>query len=210
MKPRKLRKSSKKYIYGFNSIKSGKHFRVESGNEFGACYHLEYLNSVAAFEAQPLGYQYQEYRRKAQYTPDFKLTDKHNNDSFLEIKPADKASTYKFQDTFECKQKAAEAMGVPLTLLKDSDIKREPLLRNLRLLHKYRTDSKLTIQHCKILEIFNSYQKLSIFDVSEVLSIDKKVCYPLIYDLLARGALTPVCSLDDTPLTSNSLIQKTP
>ncbi len=146
MKPRKLGKSAKKHIYGFNSIKSGKHFRVESGNGFGACYHLEYLNSVAAFEAQPLGYQYQEYRRKARYTPDFKLTDQQNKDSYLEVKPADRASTYKFQDTFECKQKAADEMGVPLTLLKDSDIKREPLLRNLRLLHKYRTDSELTIK----------------------------------------------------------------
>ena len=153
MKPRKLSKSTTKRIYGFNSVKSGKHFKVESGNEFCACYHLEYLSSVAAFEAQPLGYQYQEYRRQAQYTPDFKLTDQHNKDSYLEVKPAERASTYKFQDTFECKQKAADEIGIPLTLLKDTDIKREPLLRNLRLLHKYRTDSELTIQHCQVLEI---------------------------------------------------------
>ena len=208
MKPRKLQKSTVKHIYGFNSLKSGEHFRVESGNEFFACYLLEYLKSASSFAAQPLGYKYQEHRREAKYTPDFELTDHNNNKKLLEIKPETQANSRLFQETFECKQAEAEKRGTPLGLLTDKAIKKEPLLRNLRLLYKYQTDTGLTTQHCQILETVESCQLLTVKEVCKILAISKAEGYPQIYDLLARGALVAVESLEEAPLTSNTLIRK--
>ena len=205
---RKITKSATKRIYGFHSFKSEDYFRVESGNEFGACYHLEFQDSILSFEAQPQGHNYKEYRRNGFYTSDFGLEKRDTGRGLLEIKSDRESESQVFKDVFECRRKGAADQGLSLGLMTESDIKKEPLLRNLKLLYKYRTDGSLTIRHFKILEFIKDAVEISIENLCTSLCLEKKEGYPLIYDLVARGELQPVQELESHALNSQSVLRK--
>ena len=207
MKRRKIGKSRSKRIYGFNSTKSEQHFRVESSLEFDACYHLEFHASISLFQAQPLGYKYQSFGKTAKYTPDFKTIDSHSGqESRLEVKSDKEAGSRKFQEIFEHKKAAAEELNTPLDLFTESDIRKEPLLGNLKLLYKYRTNSPLGNQHYDLIDLISTQGPTQIKVLPEMIGLEKKYCYPLVYDLLARGVLIPTSPLEETALSSLSFI----
>lgn len=211
MKKRKLGKSRNKRIYGFNSIKSEKHFRVESSLEFEACYHLKFQANISSFEAQPLGYEYQSFGKTAKYTPDFKTTDRHSDqEGRLEIKAEKEVESRTFQEIFIHKQAAAEELNTPLNLLTESEIRKEPLLSNLKILYKYRTSALLGSEHYDILDFISSQGPIQINAIPEATSLKKSHCYRMIYDLLARGLLVTEKSLADIPLNSLSLVRVRP
>lgn len=208
---RKLGKSRNKRIYGFNSIKSMRHFRVESSLEFEACYHLEFQANISSFEAQPLGYEYQSFGRTAKYTPDFKTTDRHSNqEEILEIKAEKEAYSRTFQEIFTHKQAAAEELNTPLNLLTESEIRKEPLLSNLKILHRYRTSDPLGNEHYDILDLIGTQGPIQINAVPEATRLEKSHCYRMVYDLLARGFLITEKTLADFPLNSLSLVRVRP
>ena len=208
MKRRKITRSRTKNIHGFNSVKSENHFRVESGLEFEACYHLEFSDHVASYEAQPLGYEYNSFGKAAKYTPDFKLqyTDS-KPDSFLEVKCDTEAEHNAFQDIFTHKKEGSEQRGISLSLFQGKDIRREPLLSNLKILYKYRTNDPLNEKHYLILDVIGQYEQLTIKQIPSAANLDKKHCYPLVYDLLARKKLEPYESLEKAPLNSHSVVR---
>ncbi|WP_461536023.1 TnsA endonuclease N-terminal domain-containing protein [Spongorhabdus nitratireducens] len=205
---RKITKSATKRIYGFHSIKSDNYFRVESGNEFGACYHLEFRDSIISFEAQPQGYNYIEFRRNGFYTSDFDLEHHDTGKELLEIKSDEESESQVFKEVFKCQKEGAVAQGLSLALMTESEIKKEPLLRNLKLLYKYRTEGPLTIKHFKILDCIENVVEISIESLCAYLCLEKKEGYPLIYDLVARGELKPVQGLAMHALSSQSVLRK--
>ena len=56
----KIKHAFIKNIYKFASQKNKSTCLVESSLEFDACFHFEFSPSIVAFEAQPLGYEYEE------------------------------------------------------------------------------------------------------------------------------------------------------
>tara|TARA_R110002012_G_C11239324_1_gene565152 strand:+ start:28 stop:267 length:240 start_codon:yes stop_codon:yes gene_type:complete len=60
------------------SSKKINHFLFETSLEFDACFHFEFSLSIAAFEAQPLDYEYEFNNRIRLYMPDFLLTHTDN------------------------------------------------------------------------------------------------------------------------------------
>ncbi|GAA4651562.1 TnsA endonuclease N-terminal domain-containing protein [Kistimonas scapharcae] len=208
MKRRKIGKSRSKRIYGFNSTKSEQHFRVESSLEFDACYHLEFHANISLFQAQPLGYEYKSFGKTAKYTPDFKAIDSHSGqESRLEVKSDKEAESRKFQEIFEHKKAAAEELNTPLDLLTESEIRKEPLLGNLKILYKYRTKSPMDHRHFDIIDLIGAQGPIQIKVLPQMIGLEKKHCYPLIYDLLARGVLIPTSPLEETALNSLSFVR---
>ena len=208
MKRRKLHKSRSKQIFGFNSIKSGKYFRVESPVEFDACYDLESRQDIASFEAQPTGYEYDNFGKKGKYTPDFGATyTESGKEVRIEVKSDEEAGSRKFKEVFIQKQAFADRLNTPLQLLKASDIRKEPLLSNLKLLYKYQTAEDLNDQHYALLDLISAQGSLQIKDLPDISGIEKMYCYPVVYDLLARGVLVTESPLESTPLNSQAVVR---
>ena len=90
----------------------------------------------------------------------------------------------------------------------ETDIKKEPLLRNLKLFYKYRTNIPLNIQHWKVLDLVKANRSLSIKEVCLSLGAKTKDGSPLIYDLIARGELEPVLELSEHSLSSGSIVRR--
>lgn len=208
MKRRKLHKSRSKQIFGFNSIKSGKYFRVESPVEFDASYALEFCPDIASFEAQPVGYEYDTFGKKGKYTPDFGATfTELGQQGRIEVKSDEEAESRKFKEVFEQKKAAADELNTPLQLLKASDIRKEPLLSNLKLLYKYQTAEALNVHHYALLDLINAQGSIQIKDLPGISGIEKMYCYPVVYDLLARGVLVTESPLESVPLNSQAVVR---
>ncbi|NRA72322.1 MAG: TnsA endonuclease N-terminal domain-containing protein, partial [Gammaproteobacteria bacterium] len=129
---RNLRYSRVKNLYKFASSKMNTVYTVESSLEFDTCFHLEYSPKIIQFEAQPLGYKYQFEGKVLPYTPDFKMIDVANVETFIEVKPLCKISDIDFKARFKEKQAAALELGTSLILITEQQIRVNPILSNLK------------------------------------------------------------------------------
>ena len=134
---RNLKHSRVNNIFKFASQKMKTVLTVESFLEFDTCFHFEYSPDVISFEAQPLGFKYQFDEKECTYTPDFLVADKKHGERFIEVKPVNKTINEEFRLRFAAKQQQSLLLGKSLILVTEQQIRINPILNNLKLLHRY-------------------------------------------------------------------------
>ncbi|MFT6915601.1 MAG: hypothetical protein ACJAWL_001910 [Motiliproteus sp.] len=142
-----------KNIFKFASPKMGRMLTLESALERDACFHFEYSPDIASYEAQPEGYHYSYQGKELPYTPDFLVTDSVNGARFVEVKPVAKTVNPEFRQKFISRQESARLLGVPLVLVTERQIRVNPILNNLKLLHRYSGIQSLTPLHYKLFDL---------------------------------------------------------
>lgn len=162
---RRLKHSRVKNLYKFASPKMNRVLTVESSLEFDACFHFEYTPSISSYEAQPEGFYYSFGDKKLPYTPDFLIFDKSRGSSFIEVKPYAELENEDFKEKFICRQKSAMENGIPLLLVTDNQIRVNPVLCNLKLLHRYSGLKTLTPLHLMLLDIVRKSGKVRVRDL---------------------------------------------
>lgn len=150
---RNLKHSRVKNLFKFASLKMDSIMTVESALEFDTCFHFEYLPDVISFEAQPEGFYYSFNGKELPYTPDFLVVDKVNGTRFVEVKPVTKTANPDFREKFICRQERAIELGAPVILVTERQIRLNPILNNLKLLHRYAGLQSFTDLHFIILEL---------------------------------------------------------
>lgn len=161
IKKRVLKNIKGKTICRFPSSKpNSKTVYTEGVLEKDFCYHLEADDDVVAYECQPLGFFYYIDGKKHQYTPDFKVTYADGSSQYFEVKerqylPPD------FYETFAIIQKQAQLLGIPLSLITDETILKEPLITNLKTLFRAKND----------VEYSKDFEVVALFILSKVKSI---------------------------------------
>ncbi len=135
---RDLRKASpNKNVFKFASIKNGEVVLCESSLEFDACFHHEYSDNVKSFKSQPEGFRYMFNGKLLPYTPDMLLELNDGSYCFHEYKPYSRIQHSDFQQKFQAKTVAAHAIGIPLYLVTERQIRAQPTLENFKLIHRY-------------------------------------------------------------------------
>ncbi|MBV7297275.1 TnsA endonuclease N-terminal domain-containing protein [Enterovibrio paralichthyis] len=138
MYPHTIKKPhAKKNVFKFISVKNSAIITCESSLEFDACFHLEYHPNVVSFESQPFCFNYQLEDRPHSYTPDFLVTLNSGHKSLQEIKDSKFCLTPEYIHIFEAMQKGSEAIGFPLHLVTERQIRKGFILDNLKLIHRY-------------------------------------------------------------------------
>ena len=150
---RNLKHSRVKNLFKFASLKMDSIMTVESVLEFDTCFHFEYSPDVISFEAQPEGFYYSFNGKELPYTPDFLVVDKVNGTRFVEVKPVTKTANPDFREKFICRQERAIELGAPVILVTERQIRLNPILNNLKLLHRYAGLQSFTDLHFIILEL---------------------------------------------------------
>jgi hypothetical protein len=138
---------------------------VESGLEFDTCFHFEYSPNIISFEAQPEGFYYYYLGKELPYTPDFLVADKVKGLRFFEVKYKSEVADPEFREKFTCRQRDAQARGVPVILVTEKQIRLNPILNNLKLLHRYAGLQSMTSLHYKILELVKHSGVISVRDL---------------------------------------------
>ncbi|MDD1830201.1 TnsA endonuclease N-terminal domain-containing protein, partial [Photobacterium sp. ZSDE20] len=161
---------------------------VESYLEFDTCFHLEYSPSITSFIAQPEGFTYRFEDRELPYTPDFQVIE-NKNLKWIEVKPSRKTQNLEFLDRFRAKQAKAQKIGVPLLLVTEKQIRVNPVLNNLKILHRYSGFQGCTDIHIKLLSLVKLNGKISIFDAASYLNIDLGLMIKVAFSLVSQGVL---------------------
>ena len=110
----------------------------------GYLVELKYSPTRKGKSAQPEGFFYQFNGRPCPYTPDFKINHAVNGIQFLEIKPIEKTNDADFIERFKAKRTQSTQNGLPLILVTEKQIRINPILYNLKLLHRYSGSKHLT------------------------------------------------------------------
>ena len=150
---RNLKHSRVKNLFKFASLKMDSIMTVESALEFDTCFHFEYSPDVISFEAQPEGFYYSFNGKELPYTPDFLVVHKVNGTRFVEVKPVTKTANPDFRERFICRQERAIELGAPVIWVTERQIRLNPILNNLKLLHRYAGLQSFTDLHFIILEL---------------------------------------------------------
>jgi hypothetical protein len=186
---RHLKHSRVKNLFKFVSAKMNTVLTVESSLEFDTCFHLEYSPAVKTFEAQPEGYYYIFEDRECPYTPDFRVVDECGNAYFIEVKPSDKIAEPDFLQRFPFKQQRAIELSCPLKLITERQIRIDPILGNLKLLHRYSGFQSFTPLHMQLLGLVKDFGRVSLARLSGSSGAPPEEVLATVLSLLARGLI---------------------
>jgi hypothetical protein len=137
----------------FPSRKTGRMVHWESLLERDAILLYEFSPGIATFREQPYSISYFHAGRMRRYTPDFELTFRSGRTELVEVKPWIKLQKTDEQQRFEAIGSYLNARGQRFRLLSDLEIRKRPLLDNLRLLYRYRTPQLLNDESHRLVEM---------------------------------------------------------
>lgn len=154
------------------SLKNDAIVRTMSVLEFDFCFHLEYNPDIKSFSSQPANYYYDFNQRSCRYTPDFFVTDVSGKSRLVEVKHSSQIVKDKFRARFVEKRDAIKSgYGLELTLVTEKQIRINPILNNLKLLHRYSGLHTITEVEIVILKYIQSKKKVQLREVSEALGL---------------------------------------
>jgi hypothetical protein len=199
---RNLRKPSpNKNVFKFASAKINNVIMCESTLEFNACFHHEYNDEIESYGSQPKGFKYEFNGKNLPYTPDTLIIYKNGNEKYHEYKPFSKISSPLFREKFKAKKQASLILGRELILITDKQICVNPILNNLKLLHRYSGIYGVNAVQKELLNLIQKSDVIKFNDVSYQLGLSIGEARSFLYALIHKGFVKADLSHDD--LTNN-------
>ncbi len=195
---RSLRKPSpNKNVFKFASAKVGETIMCESSLEFDACFHHEYNENIKAFGSQPEGFYYDFEGKKLPYTPDAIIFLSDGTVKLHEYKPYSKTFDPIFRAKFLAKKVAAQSLGSDLLLITERQIRVNPLLNNLKILHRYSGIYGLNTIQIELINLIKKAGRISVNDVANKHSLTVGETRSNLYSLINRGLIKTNLNQDD-------------
>lgn len=168
--------SPNKNISKFSSDKNQASALCEGTLELDACYFFESLDSIVRYEYQPDSYQYVLNGRTINFYPDFKLYFDTGEVILVEIKPFRKACKNTFKDKFKARREAIRKNGNDFILLTEKQIRKEPLLDNLKYLYRQK-DLNITLSDTdiNIIQFLSKNNQCNLSDISLGLNLESGI-----------------------------------
>ena len=199
---RSLRKPSpNKNVFKFASAKVSETIMCESSLEFDACFHNEYNDFIEVFGSQPEGFYYDFEGKRLPYTPDVIVHFIDGTVKFHEYKPYSKTFDPIFRAKFVAKKEAAQSLGADLILVTERQIRVNPILNNLKILHRYSGIYGLNTIQIELLKLIKRTGKISVNDVAITQSLSLGEARSYLYSLIHKGLIKTNLNQDD--LTCN-------
>lgn len=129
-------RSGKRFRGKFPSLKLNRMVHWESMLERDAIFHFEYHPLVVHYQEQPsIEFFYDKQGEQHRYFPDFRLSFRDSEDLYIEVKPSRLLTTKVTRDKLQAIAKRFEEQDRRFRVMTEHDIRREPLLTNLKRIH---------------------------------------------------------------------------
>lgn len=166
------------------SSKMNRHISVESSLEADAVWVIDAIPQIDWFCEQPGTFEIEHDGRVVNYTPDFLL--RHSGKfTFVEVKPAKKAASQKYESFFKSVRKHYEAQGVNFVVWTEQLIRCEPRLSNVK------TVSRLAQRPCNeghmilIRELTDTVPSLTVGELNTLSAANDNL--PNAYSIIKHG-----------------------
>lgn len=126
-----------KHIHKFSSLKMEAVYTVKSALDFDTCFHLEYSPDVTSYVPYPEEFQYVFRDQQYVYIPTFIVLNNTNDSHYVEVSNTSKVKQSVFKDKFELIKSEVSRGGSSLILVTERQIRAQPILANLKLIHRY-------------------------------------------------------------------------
>ena len=195
---RSLRKPSpNKNVFKFASTKVSETIMCESSLEFDACFHHEYNDCIEVFGSQPEGFYYDFEGKRLPYTPDMIVHFIDGTVKFHEYKPYRKTFDPIFSAKFVAKKAAAQSLGADLILITERQIRVNPILNNLKILHRYSGIYGLNEIQIELLKLIKKTGEISVNNVAAKQSLTLGETRSHLYSLIHKGLIKVNLKRDD-------------
>ena len=202
---RNLRKPSpNKNVFKFASAKVSEIIMCESTLEFDVCFHHEYNDKIESFGSQPEGFKYEFNGKTLPYTPDALILYKGGVEKYHEYKPYSKISSPLFREKFLAKRAASLRTGRELILITDRQIRVNPILNNLKLLHRYSGVYGVNDIQQKLLKYIQRSGMIKLNDISHQFNLPVGEARSFLYALIHKGFVKT--DLDAEDLNGNPML----
>jgi hypothetical protein len=187
---RNLRKPSpNKNVFKFASRKVSETIMCEGTLEFDACFHHEYNDLIESYGSQPEGFYYDFCGKRLPYTPDSIVRYVNGTVQFHEYKPYSKISEPIFREKFAARKEASQQLGIGLILVTDRQIRVNPILNNLKLLHRYSGIYEVNSLQNELLKVIKKSGKIKLNDIASQFGLTVGESRPFLYLLIQKGFL---------------------
>ena len=206
---RNLRKPSpNKNVFKFASTKVSSVVMCESTLEFDACFHHEYNDLIESFGSQPEGFKYEFMGKSLPYTPDALISYTDKTQKYHEYKPYSKIASPLFRAEFAAKRAASLKLGIDLVLVTDRQIRVNPILNNLKLLHRYSGVFGISSIQKELLNFIHKSGAIKLNDISRQIGLPIGEARSYLFALMGKGLIKANLGIDD--LTNNPTLWVTP
>lgn len=206
---RNLRKPSpNKNVFKFASTKVSSVVMCESTLEFDACFHHEYNDLIESFGSQPEGFKYEFMSKSLPYTPDALISYTDKTQKYHEYKPYSKIASPLFRAEFAAKRAASLKLGIDLVLVTDRQIRVNPILNNLKLLHRYSGVFGISSIQKELLNFIHKSGAIKLNDISRQIGLPIGEARSYLFALMGKGLIKANLGIDD--LTNNPTLWVTP
>ncbi|KPW01844.1 TnsA endonuclease N-terminal domain-containing protein [Pseudoalteromonas sp. P1-11] len=206
---RNLRKPSpNKNVFKFASTKVSSVIMCESSLEFDACFHHEYNDLIESFGSQPEGFKYEFMGKSLPYTPDALISYTDKTQKYHEYKPYSKIASPLFRAEFAAKRAASLKLGIDLVLVTDRQIRVNPILNNLKLLHRYSGVFGISSIQKELLNFIHKSGAIKLNDISRQIGLPIGEARSYLFALMGKGLIKANLGIDD--LTNNPTLWVTP
>jgi hypothetical protein len=199
---------SKFLLFEFASTKVSSVVMCESSLEFDACFHHEYNDLIESFGSQPEGFKYEFMGKSLPYTPDALISYTDKTQKYHEYKPYSKIASPLFRAEFAAKRAASLKLGIDLVLVTDRQIRVNPILNNLKLLHRYSGVFGISSIQKELLNFIHKSGAIKLNDISRQIGLPIGEARSYLFALMGKGLIKANLGIDD--LTNNPTLWVTP
>lgn len=156
---------------------------------FDLCFLLEYSRNIKSYTTFHEEFEYVLHGRTCYYTPEFKVVTRSNTSQFLAVKKSQKTASNKFREEFPVIQKIFQENGNELILLTEKTVWNNPLLNNLKLVHRYTGATRKSALHANILDVIKDEEICSVADLIKLTGASEGDAVAAVLSFISSGYL---------------------
>jgi TnsA endonuclease N terminal len=191
----------KQNIGNFSSCKMETSFRYNSLLQKDFMYWLEFDADVLSYGTPGIVVNYQSNGKEKSHTPDFQVV-RYQKKQIIEVKSQKTVKSEKYDRLYQMLSGLYDETGWTFVVLTEAEIRREPILSNIKLLYGYARESFSIDEYRYCWEIARSNAPASLLDIFQILDqqrIRRNVLFKLLFHNLVELDI-------QQPITANSSI----
>ena len=172
----------KQTVGNFSSCKMGTSVSYSSLLQKDFMYWLEFDPDVLSYSTPAISFDYYHNGKQKCYAPDFQVV-RRQKKQIIEVKPQKVIERDKYQRLYQFLSDICNETGWMFVALTESEVQREPILSNIKLLYRYERENFSVDEYRGCLETVRSIVPASLTEVAAALN-EQKIRQNVLFKLL--------------------------
>ncbi len=208
---RKLRNNRgyKQTVGNFSSCKMGTSLWYSSSLQRDFMYWLEFDLDVLSYNTPAISFDYHSNGKLKHYVPDFQVV-RRQKKQIIDVQSKEVIESDKYRRLYQLLSDICDETGWTFIAITQSEVRREPILSNIKLLYRYARENFSIDEYRDCLEIVNATLPASLKEIFQELDsrkIRRNVLFKLLYHCLVEVDLKQPINLDSAIISVSQKVE---